>query len=107
MAETEFSLKVTPEELRNKSSLIATNLATVKSDLEDISTLISGTDKYWLSEGGAHVRAKYLSLEPSRDVILNRLSEHPTDLDTIAGLYEVTETENDDLALELPGDVLD
>lgn len=106
MADTNFELLVTPEELKTKSSEIATGLNSMKSLLDEVSALAAGSSTYWISEGGDYVRSKIAAVDVTKEKALNRLNEHPTDLNSIAGLYEVTETENDNLVMELPGDVL-
>ncbi len=106
MADTNFELLVTPEELKAKSSEIATGLHMIKTTLDEISSLAVGSSAYWISEGGDYVRSRFSKADNVKENVMKRLNEHPTDLENIAGLYELTEAENDNIANELPGDVL-
>lgn len=106
MADTNFELLVTPEELRVKSSEIATSLSSMKTLLDDVFFLASGSSAYWLSEGGDYVRSKIVEVETAKENALSRLNKQPLDLESIAGLYEITELENNAKAMELSGDIL-
>lgn len=99
-------IKVSTEVLKEQSSNIATELGDMRKNFTKLAELIEGTSGYWVGAAGDFIRKNYKDTEDGREKIVNRLGEHPEDLNDIAGLYEEKERLNEELAAELPGDIL-
>ena len=101
-----INLKVSPDELKKKSGEITKDINAIEKDFDDIDRYITGTKRYW--EGDAsdvHIKG-YNKMKEDFKTIIKRLKEHPTDLETMAGVYEETESTIQTIAAALPTDVL-
>lgn len=101
-----INLKVAPEELKKKSGEIQKEIADIEKDFAKIDEYVTGTKKYW--EGDAsdrHIKG-YTEMKDDFKTIIKRLKEHPKDLETMAGVYEETESTIKTIASALPTDVL-
>ena len=99
-------LKVTPEQLLTKAETTKSNIAKLSESFEKISSIIEGTQHYWIGEAGDLHRKLYTDENEEIQEMLARFLEHPTDLELIAKNYLNIEDEVENLALELPGDVI-
>lgn len=99
-------LKVTPEQLQTKAATTKENIARLTDCFERISSIISRTGNYWIGEAGDLHRKLYTDENDNIQEMLARLSEHPTDLEQIARTYLNVENEVENIAMELPGDVI-
>lgn len=89
-----FTLRVTPAELKKKSGEFSDIIDKIErsfNQIEDIAT--RKTSGYWIGEAGDKDRSGYASYKDDIRFILKRLREHPDDLLKMAGLY--TEAESD------------
>ncbi len=101
-----INLKVSPEELKKKAGEITKEINAIEKDFEKIDQYVTGTKKFW--EGDAsdvHIKG-YNKMKDDFKTIIKRLKEHPTDLQTMAGVYEETETTIKTIAAALPTDVI-
>lgn len=101
-----FVLKVTPEELKKKSSEISKEIDDIASDFDKIGQLVLGTKKYWEGEASTQHVKSYNKIKEDIETIIKRLKEHPVDLEKMAGVYEQTETTISQLTSALPTDVI-
>ena len=69
-------------------------------------TLVDKSSGYWIGEAGEMHRKNYADQKDNIDTILRRLSEHPGDLRAIAQTYTTVELKTQEIAANLPGDVL-
>lgn len=102
----QVSFKVTPETLTAKSTEVANKVTAMRQHFEELKTAVEKTSKYWIGEAGDMHRSLYQELEDDTEEILNRLSEHPVDLVTIAQQYTDVELKIQQDIQELPGDIL-
>lgn len=102
----ECRLKVSTDTLREKADEISDSIAVISREWQDLSDTVTQSTSYW--EGDTSDKhQKYLnSVRDDVDMIIRRLSEHPTDLLKMAGIYEGAEDEASDLAKALPANVI-
>lgn len=105
MANSSITLKVTPGELEKQAKSVTRIIEKIEKDFNGIEQVVNGTN-YW--QGAASEKHKKIFEENKKDIseILKRLREHPEDLKTMAGIYSETENENENIAKELPADVI-
>lgn len=101
-----ISLKVTPAELKKKSAEITKNINSIEKDFQEIDRLITGTKKYWQGDASDQHIKGYMKMKDDLTKIVNRLREHPTDLEKMAGIYEEVESSVTQIANALPTDVV-
>lgn len=101
----EIILEVTPSALRNQSKAVRETVGKIEKDFDKIRKIVENTS-YW--EGLASDKHKEIFSANEEDIqlILKRLSEHPVDLEKMAGVYEATEEFNEELANALLTDVI-
>lgn len=101
-----INLKVSPEELKKKAGEITKEISAIEKDFEKIDQYVTGTKKYWEGEASdVHIKG-YNKMKDDFKTIIKRLKEHPTDLQTMAGVYEETENAIKTIVTALPTDVL-
>lgn len=86
-------IKVTPSDLRNKASLVRTEVGKMKEALDDLETKLNATSSYWIGEAGDLHRKLYQDEKPNVENMISTLLEHTTDLEAIADQYEGVERE--------------
>lgn len=104
---SDFSFSVKPEALYQKSEAVLSEINRMKQEFESLQGIIDRTPSYWQGEASDAYRDEYNSMNPDLDVMFRRLLEHVTDLKQIAAKYVDAETVNEQLANELPADVID
>lgn len=101
-----ITLKVSPETLKAKASEVEGEIRTLQSHFETIQDIVSRTTGYWVGSGGDKARKEFSSQKESTDLVIKRFREHPTDLLTMAGIYEETERELAEENKQLTTDVI-
>ncbi len=86
-----ITLRVTPEILRQKSGEFTTIITDIERRFRTIEDISDRTRGYWNGEAGDRDRQGYDSFQDDITYIVNRLREHPTDLLTMAGIYQQAE----------------
>lgn len=99
-------LLVTPEQLNVKAGEVEKLVANMRTRFENMKTLVEKSSGYWVGEAGDLHRQNYANQKDNIDNILRRLAEHPGDLRTIAQTYTTVELKTQEIAANLPGDVL-
>lgn len=99
-------LLVTPEQLNVKAGEVEKLVANMRTRFENMKTLVDKSSGYWVGEAGDLHRQNYANQKDNIDNILRRLAEHPGDLRTIAQTYTAVELKTQEIAANLPGDVL-
>ncbi|MBO6142553.1 MAG: WXG100 family type VII secretion target [Lachnospira sp.] len=103
---SDLSFTVTPEALYTKSEQVEAAVRSMKNEFDSMKAVINKTASYWIGDAGDTYRKKYSEREPDLETIFARLSEHVTDLNTIAGKYVTAEEKAQQLAETLPADVI-
>lgn len=99
-------LLVTPEQLNIKAGEVEKYVANMRTRFENMKTLVEKSSGYWVGEAGDRHRKNYDEQKEPIDTILRRLSEHPRDLRAIAQTYTAVELKAQEIAVDLPGNVL-
>lgn len=98
-------IKVTPAELKNQSDQVLSDIKSIEKHWRNIETIIKGTKHYWEGEASnTHLRI-YKDIEDDVNKVIDRLKENPVKLQTMAGVYEETESSAVSASSELPTDV--
>lgn len=103
----EVVLKVTPEQLKEKSVTVEAQIKVVQNSFEELKRRINATSSYWIGEAGDLHRKLYNDEEDTINEMMRRLKEHPRDLITIADTYIGAENEAKSIADQLTGDVIE
>ena len=99
-------IKVSTDVLNNKAVEAAKEIEGVKRDFDTLKQTVKSSSSYWIGEAGDLHRRLFEDQSDDIDEIIKRLSEHPADLQQIAGVYASTEAEVQAISGELPTDVL-
>lgn len=102
----EVILKVTPEQLQAKAQTTRTTISQLKNVFDNIGSIMARTQNYWIGEAGDLHRRLYTDEGDQIREMFARLSEHPADLEQIARTYLDVEVVVENIAMELPGDVI-
>ena len=84
-------LRVTPERLKEKAEEFRSVVKELDRHFSRLQSISSKTKGYWHGEAGDCDRSGYASYEADITFIIQRLSEHPTDLLSMAGIYQEAE----------------
>lgn len=99
-------IKVDSAVLRDKAASVSKSIASMSGSLEQLESIISRTSSYWIGEAGDMHRKIYMDQRPQLEEMMKRLKEHPTDLLAIAQTYDTVEAAVQEIASELPGDII-
>lgn len=88
-----ITLKVTPETLKTKASEVESEIRTLQKHFDSIQDIMARTSGYWVGNGGEKARKEFDNQKEDTNLVIKRFQEHPTDLLTMAGIYEQTEQE--------------
>ncbi|MBO5030829.1 MAG: WXG100 family type VII secretion target [Lachnospiraceae bacterium] len=99
-------LKVTPEQLLTKAQTTRNNISNLTAGFERIGSVVEQTKNYWIGDAGDLYRRIYIEESGQIQEMLARLLEHPSDLEKIAKNYMDVEDTVEEIALELPGDII-
>lgn len=103
---SDVMIKVTPEELYAKSQNISSILGKTQQNFQEMEDIINKTESYWIGEAGEAHRQMFRDMMPHIEEITKRITEHVRDLNEIAGVYQETEREIQEIAEQLPSDVI-
>lgn len=104
---SEIVWKVSTDALREKAQEIQTQIASIESAWNQIADIVDRSRNYWAGDASEVHLAYRKDIEEDAEEVLQRLREHPTDLLTMAGVYEAAEQEAMALAAALPDDVIE
>jgi WXG100 family type VII secretion target len=99
-------LKVTPEVMRIKAADFAKKLSQMQQSFDGMESKMNDTGTYWVGDAHDTFADKYQGYKPEIEEIINRLKEHVTDLNTMAGVYEEAESAVKNIIEDLPADVI-
>ena len=100
------NLCVDTEVLKTVSGEVESAIARTENAFEEIAQVIMSNGRYWEGEGADAHRALYEHNRERVDEAFRRFRENVTDLREMAGFYEYAETMNEQMADELPSDVI-
>ena len=99
-------IKVTPEVLISTSTEFSSQGSQIGALTTQMMELINSLPGSWVGEAGAAYVAKFAGLEDDIQRILNMISEHVEDLNTMAQTYITTEQQVSEMAQSLSSDVI-
>ena len=99
-------MKVTPEQLTSKAGEVENLIKTLEKQYNELEKIVNKTSGYWIGDAGDLHRKKSKEGKENIQTIIKRWKEHPSDLLKMAGLYQETEQEVEEIANSLPADVI-
>lgn len=102
----EAIIKVDTDTMVKKAGEIQNQIREIQRNWDTIIRTISDSKSYW--EGSASEKHSNMLEKEKTEVeeVIKRLSEHPTDLLQMAEIYVSGEEANEDMANELPIDII-
>lgn len=101
------NLLVSTTQMKAKADEVSKLIEKYQKCYEEIEQKISGTQSYWIGEAAELHRKLFVDKKDDMDVMFRRLKEHPKDLLIMAGVYENTEIEINNMIMSLDGDVIE
>lgn len=95
-------LLVTPEQLSQTASAFGTSATQVKALHDSMIQKVNNLSNVWIGAAADTYRSKFSALQKSMDKINQMITEHVTDLNSMADEYSAAETAATSLADELP-----
>ena len=95
-----------PEVMRQKASVVNYKIQQMKSSFSSLEYTVNQTKLYWAGEASDAYRQAFIEKKEDIETIILRLSEHVTELKEMAAVYSNVEQEVNELAMDLPGDVI-
>ncbi len=102
----DIRLRVTPEVLKTKAVEVEGGIKDLEKDFSNIQDLVARTSGYWTGLAGDSARKMFDDLKDDTAAVIKRFSDHPRNLLTMAGIYDLAETTNTDSGNKLPTDVI-
>ncbi len=101
-----IQVKVKTEVLRSTASEVSSLTRTLQSDFDELQSCVRQTTRYWVGAAGDQYRRDFDAEKQEIGELLALLGKYPTDLLTMAGVYEDTERTNTQSSSALPSDIL-
>lgn len=98
-------LKVTPEQLKTKATVVEKQIQDVEKAFDEIEKVIKASKKYWIGDASDKHVQSFEELTDDISTVIKRLKEHPVDLQKMAGVYEEVENSVQQMAAALPTDI--
>lgn len=103
----EGTLLVTPDKLQEKASSFQSKATQVKTLHDNMITKVNSLSSSWTGEAAEAYNTKFTALQTSMDKIFAMITEHVTDLNTMAEQYMTAETAAQSAANDLPTSTLE
>ena len=100
-------ITVTPEQLKTQAGVVKGEIQQMQGLFDNLKQMVISMEGFWKGEAFNAHRESYLKKISRIEEMHRRYQEHVRDLETIAGVYERTETMAKKAAQELPASVLD
>lgn len=101
-----ITIKVNTSVMVNKAGELKSQIKKIKGSWETLKKAVNNSKTYWEGEASnRHIEMLNKEQENVENVI-KRLEEHPDDLLKMADLYVKSEEKNENLANELPTDII-
>ena len=103
----DFQIKVNTDILRSKADSVTGKVSLMEGDLNEIKDIVARTANYLIGEGGDTQRKNYTDKQAFVEEMVRRLKEYPVDLLQMAGIYEKTENEIEEMPHTLSANVIE
>jgi len=102
----DFQVKVETSVLRSTASEVTSLTRALQGDFDELQNCVKQTSRYWVGAAGDQYRREFNAEKKETSEILTLLGKYPTDLLTMAGVYEKAERDNTQNTSALPSDIL-
>lgn len=102
----EFQMKVDTGVLRATAGEVAGLTRTLQSDFDELQACVRQTARYWVGAAGDQYRREFDAEKQETSELLALLGKYPSDLLSMAGIYEDSEEQNLQSSTALPSDIL-
>lgn len=102
----DFVIKVDTEVLRTTASEISGLTKALQDDFDEMQNCVRQTNRYWIGAAGDQYRREFNAEKEEVSELLALLSKYPTDLLSMAGVYDNAEQKNVQRIDVLPSDTL-
>ncbi|MDO5131596.1 MAG: hypothetical protein Q4D81_01280 [Eubacteriales bacterium] len=92
------TINVNDESLLGAASTLKERIRNMQESYANVMEIVQNTSRYWVGLAGDEHRSAFQEQQDEIDHILARLSEHPDDLLTIAGIYVEKEKEAEEIS---------
>lgn len=99
-------LKVEPQALRAASEAFNATAGQLQTLTGEMISLVDSMNATWQGEASTAYSTQFHQLENDMELMYKMISEHSTDLSTMATQYEAAENANTSLGADLSGDVI-
>lgn len=99
-------LKVDTRQLKQTADEVRSRIRAIGQDLDGMQTVVGRSSYYWQGQAADEYRQAVAEQKEPAAEMIRRLSAIPAALETIAGVYEQTESGNVDLAGALKTDYI-
>lgn len=101
-----FQVKVDTKVLRTTASEVTSLVKALQTDFDNLQNRVGKTTRYWAGAAGDQYRREFSAEKKETSEMLTLLGKYPTDLLSMAGIYEEAERENTQNSAALPSDIL-
>ena len=102
----DIKLRVTPEALKSKAIEVENEVKKLQTHFDSIQDIVARSTGYWVGSAGDKARKEFADKKDDTNTVIKRFREHPTDLQTMAGVYEGAERAVVSNNTALPVDVI-
>lgn len=102
----EYTLRVDPSDLQAQAGELQKYITSTRRLFDSVSSCFDGLANYWEGEASDAYRNRFTQMKPDVEEMFSRLSEHYTDLNSIAAVYTGVESQNEEIAADLSSDVI-
>lgn len=103
---TDFRIKVDPNVLRTIAADVTSLTKALQSDFDELQNCVRQTSRYWVCAAGDQYRREFDEESAETSELLTLLGKYPTDLLSMAGIYDKAESVNTQATAALPSDIL-
>lgn len=101
-----MTIRVSTEELAAAADQVQNAVNDLNNRFSSIEASVNRSSGYWQGEAAEKHRRVYREMKETLDEIMSRLSEHVTDLRSMAQIYSEGESQIQELSQDLPADVI-
>jgi len=86
-----IKLRVTTDALKSKAGEVENHIKTLEKHFNEIQDIVGRSAGYWVGVAGDKARNEFNNRKEDVATVINRFREHPSDLLTMAGIYDQTD----------------
>ena len=101
-----FRDKVDTNVLRSTAADVTRLTRALQGDFDELQNCVRQTSRYWVGAAGDQYRREFDEEKAETSELLRLLGKYPTDLLSMAGIYDEAERVNTQTTAALPSDIL-